>query len=90
VFVPGKAFQPSLLFDDKAGAYQIGPPFKGRLLTLPTNIRLGCKELPLKLTTVVKCFKAQALNWGFGDLQLRPKWKNAMVFVISCLDKQGL
>jgi hypothetical protein len=44
----------------------------------------------LKLATVVKCFKAQALGWGFGDLQLRPKWKKAMVFVISCLDKQGL
>ncbi len=49
-FVPGKPFQPSLMFAGKAGAYPseapLGAPHKGRLLASPTNIRLGWKGLP--------------------------------------------
>jgi len=41
VFVPGKPFQPSLMFAGKAGAYQTKAPF--RLLASPTNIRLSWK-----------------------------------------------
>jgi len=50
VFVPGKPFQPCLVFAGKAGAYLSESPFKtplyGRLLALPTNTRQGWKGLP--------------------------------------------
>jgi hypothetical protein len=46
-FVPGKFYQPSLMFASKAKVYPIEAPLrcplKGRLLALPTNIRLGWK-----------------------------------------------
>ncbi len=52
MFVTGKLFQTSLMFEGKAGAYLSGgtqkmspPPFYGRLLALPTNITLGWKGL---------------------------------------------
>ncbi len=41
--VPGKLFQPSVMFEGKAGAYL---PLEGRLVALSTNIRLGWKHLP--------------------------------------------
>ncbi len=51
MFVTGKPLQPSLMFVRKTGAYLSGAPkrsspFYGRLLPLPTNIRLGWKSLP--------------------------------------------
>jgi hypothetical protein len=50
VFVPGKSFQPSLMFVGKARAYPSEVPFRcptlGLALALPTNIRLGWKGLP--------------------------------------------
>ncbi len=63
MFVPGKSFQPSLMFAGKAGAYPSeGASLLGRLLASPTNLRLGWKGLPrtntlayyesLKITTV--------------------------------------
>ncbi len=42
MFVPGKPFQPSLVFEGKARAYPSEVPF----LALPTNTRLGWKGLP--------------------------------------------
>jgi len=44
VFIPGKLFQPSLMFASKAGANlsEAG----GRPLPLHTNITLGWKSLP--------------------------------------------
>jgi hypothetical protein len=50
VFVPGKPFQSSILFEGKAGAYLSEVPFivplEGRPLALPANIRLGWKGFP--------------------------------------------
>ncbi len=50
MFVPGKPFQPSLMFAGKARAYPSeaasGAPLYGRPLALPTNIRLGGRGLP--------------------------------------------
>ncbi len=47
VFVPGKPFQPSLIFVSKDGDYPSEAHFKcftlGKLLDLPTNIRLDRK-----------------------------------------------
>jgi hypothetical protein len=47
VFIPGKPFQLSLMFDSKAGAY---PSEAIRFLAFPTNIRPGWKSLPRKNT----------------------------------------
>ncbi len=48
--VPGKPFQPSLMFVSKAGASPNEASFicstLRQTLVLPTNIRLGCKGLP--------------------------------------------
>ncbi len=49
-FVPGKPFQPSLIFVGKAWAYPSKAPLYGRLLALLTNIRLGWKGLLLENT----------------------------------------
>ncbi len=38
-------FQPGLIFVSKAGAYQSGAPSNGRLLAMPTNLRLGWERL---------------------------------------------
>ncbi len=50
MFVPGKPFQPNLMFAGKARAYPSealsGAPLYGKLLALPANIRLGWKGLP--------------------------------------------
>jgi hypothetical protein len=47
MFIPGKLFQPSLMFVSDARAHQSEAPFMWvKLLTLPTNIRLGWKGLP--------------------------------------------
>jgi hypothetical protein len=50
VFVPGRSFQLSLMFAGKAGTYPTIKHLKGALvgkvLALPTNIRLGCRALP--------------------------------------------
>ncbi len=44
VFVIGKLFEPSLMFAGKARAYPSEEPsFQDKLLSLPTNIRLGGK-----------------------------------------------
>jgi hypothetical protein len=47
---PWQAFQPSLMFVGKAGAYPSEAPFRystlNRLLALPTNISLAWKGLP--------------------------------------------
>jgi hypothetical protein len=40
VFVPGKPFQPSLMFAGKAGAYPSETPFRCSTLASPANIRL--------------------------------------------------
>ncbi len=54
MFVPGKPFQPSLMFAGKAIAYPSeapsGAPLYGRLLASPTNIRLGWKGLPVRIS----------------------------------------
>ncbi len=50
MFVLGKPLQPSLMFPSKAGAGMSetpsGAPLYGKLLALPTNIRLEWKDLP--------------------------------------------
>jgi hypothetical protein len=46
VFVPGKTYQPSLMFAGKTGDYLSDAPLYDRLLTLPTNIRLGWRGGP--------------------------------------------
>jgi len=51
VFGPGKPLQPSLMLASKTGVYRVEyfsdcPPFYGRLLASPTNIRLDWKSLP--------------------------------------------
>ncbi len=50
MFVAGKPVQPSTVFAGKAWACPVkhisGTPLKGKLLALPTNIRLGWKSLP--------------------------------------------
>ncbi len=50
--VPGKPFQPSIMFVGEAEArafpYLSDAPLKGRFMALPTNIRLGWKGLPGK------------------------------------------
>jgi hypothetical protein len=55
VFVPGKPFQPSLMF---AGPYRselpLDAPLLGRLLALSTDIRLGYKEMPGKNSIIRK------------------------------------
>jgi hypothetical protein len=49
-FVPDRPFHPGLMFESKATAYLCKDlsvsPLQGRLLVLPTNIRLGSKSLP--------------------------------------------
>ncbi len=67
MFVPGKLFQPSLVFVGKAEAYPSKAPFKWlHSGASPTNIRLGWKGLhetntvtyyELSLITSVKSFK---------------------------------
>jgi hypothetical protein len=52
VFVTGKIFQPSLMFAGKAGAYPSEGQLQGRLLTLPKNVRLDWKGLPVTHTLV--------------------------------------
>ncbi len=47
MFVPNKPFQPSLMFEGKAGAYLSEAQLLERLLALPTNIRIGWKGLPV-------------------------------------------
>jgi hypothetical protein len=58
VFVPGKPFQPSQMFAGKAVAYPSEEPLRcpvwGRLLALPTNIRLCWKGLP-RTNTLANC-----------------------------------
>jgi hypothetical protein len=44
--VPGKPFQPSLVFAGKARAYPSEAPFRCKLLASPTNITLDWKGLP--------------------------------------------
>ncbi len=44
VFVPGKAFKPSVMFASKAGAYP-SSRLEGKLLDIPANITLGWKSL---------------------------------------------
>jgi hypothetical protein len=50
MFVPGRPFQPSIMFAGKAGAYASGATFRcpllGGLLGLPKNNKLGWKGLP--------------------------------------------
>jgi len=50
VFVPEKPIQSSIMFVSKVRVYPVkhllGAPFYGRLLALPTDIRLGWKCLP--------------------------------------------
>jgi hypothetical protein len=47
VFYPGKPFHPSLMFVGKAKNYHLsGAPLHGRLIALPTNIKLGWISLP--------------------------------------------
>jgi hypothetical protein len=57
------------MFVGKAGAYPSGAPFSGKLMTFPTNIRLGWKGFPRtnilayygnKYITTVKSFIVQA------------------------------
>ncbi len=49
MFVPGRHFQPSVMFASNAGTYPSEAHFRlkilGTLLALPTNIRLGWKSL---------------------------------------------
>ncbi len=45
MFVPYKPFKPGLTYVSKAGAYLSGVPLLGRLLVLPTNIRLSWKGM---------------------------------------------
>ncbi len=45
MFVPGKPFQPSLMFESKAGAYLSREIFT-ILQDLPANFRLDWKSLP--------------------------------------------
>ncbi len=53
MFVPGKPLHPSLMFAGKLEPTQVtrvkqlsGAPLEGRPLALPTNIRLGWRDLP--------------------------------------------
>jgi hypothetical protein len=50
VFVPGRPFQPSLMFENKTGAYPIEAPFKCSTLRLTpgltTNMRLEYERQP--------------------------------------------
>ncbi len=45
-WLPGKSFQPSLMFAGKTRAYLSGAPLYGKPLPLPTNINIGWKGLP--------------------------------------------
>jgi hypothetical protein len=76
VFVPGKPFQPSLMFAGKAEPTQVKKLLGAPLLALPANIRLGWKGLPgtntlayygnLKITAA-KSFIIQAPVGWFHD-----------------------
>jgi len=46
MFVPGKPFQPSLMFASKAESYPSGAREKELHLALHTNIRLDWKNVP--------------------------------------------
>jgi hypothetical protein len=46
MFEPGKHFQPSVMFADKAGAYLSEEPLRCSLLASSSNIELGWKDLP--------------------------------------------
>jgi len=46
VFVPGKLFQPSLMFGGKARGQPLKDASLGHAPALPANIKLGCKGLP--------------------------------------------
>jgi hypothetical protein len=62
VFVPGKPFQPSLMFVGVAWAYLSEAPFRcSTLLASPTNVRLGWKGLSgtNTLAYYVKSFMVQ-------------------------------
>jgi len=46
VFVPGKPFQDSIVFEGKARDYLSCSPLLGRLLAFHRNSELGCKYFP--------------------------------------------
>ncbi len=72
MFVPGKLFQPSLMFVDKAGAYPsevkhiYGALLEGRLLTLLANTRLeklARDKLSSLLPKFVNCRQKSFITW---------------------------
>jgi hypothetical protein len=64
VFVLGKPFKPSPMFAGKAGAYPGEAPLRSSIyvkpLALPTNIRLGWKDLSNKQSSLLR----KPVNYG--------------------------
>ncbi len=71
VFVPGKPFQPSLMFGGKSGTYLSEASWRCSTLmcvehSLPTNIILGWKGFPGTNTTRYKNLKIMAVKRFIG------------------------
>ncbi len=90
MFVPGKPFQPSVVF---AGGQSLPEwsTFQGRLLASPTNTTLGWKGLPGTNTlayyenpynTAVKSFIVQAAKESalFGGIRIRWPMLNTLAY----------
>ncbi len=76
MFVPGKLFQPILMLVGNARTYPIEEPFKGRLLALHTNNRLGWRGLPGTNTLayyVGGLDKFKTFNFFFSKVNLRTR-----------------
>jgi hypothetical protein len=98
MFVPGKPLQPSLLFMNKLELIQVkhlsGAPFYGRLLALPTNIRLGWKRnvgdkhsslLPKFVTYGRKKFYNVGPQDGRRQKYFKARWKRHKNYFSSWL-----
>ncbi len=57
-------FHPSLIFADKAGAYPKGLHSSGKLLALPTIIKLGVEATELKVTNTLAYYGTELFETG--------------------------
>ncbi len=74
MFVPGKPFQPSLVFSVRLEPTRVknlsGAPLKGGLLALTTNTRLGWKGLPETNSSLLW----KSVNYGRNMLYDKGPW----------------
>ncbi len=93
MYVPGKPFQPSLMFAGKAGAYPSEAPFRcsslgsyPRLWALPTNIRLGWNGL--KGTNTLAYYENSQITDAKSLITLVPGFASSNLFNFSKFTRQ--